>query len=254
MLAPIKTCSRSSQTNSKKFLAAKRVAANSTVNLVLVLAAFFSLLILPTTSSSSTSSTNSLWQIPKGSTAVVTGGSKGIGQAIVTELAKTFGCRVLTCSRSSENLDKCLQGEWKGLTVEGIVADVATSEGREALVARARELFASSAKDSDEAGECLDVLVNNVGTNIRKATTDYSLDELKYLLDTNFQSTFELSKLFYPLLKKKKKNSDGSKATSSIVNIGSVAGVTCLKTGTPYAATKAAMNQLTANLGKIYTT
>jgi len=190
--------------------------------------------------------------MPKGSTAIVTGGTKGIGKAIVTELAKTFGCHVLTCSRSKESLEKCLQGEWKGLNVEGIVADVSTSVGREAMVQRAKEIFSSKTTGNDGTdGECLDILINNVGTNIRKPTTDYSLDETKFLLDTNFHSMFELSKLFYPLLKKKSQNDYVSKATSSIVNIGSVAGVTCLKTGTPYAATKAAMNQLTANLGEI---
>jgi Tropinone reductase 1 len=252
-ILPNKMISQSSQVSRAKVLA----PSNRTINLVMVSMIVFSLLMFPTTSSPSSlsspiSSTTSLWYMPKGSTAIVTGGTKGIGKAIVTELAKTFGCHVLTCSRSKESLEKCLQGEWKGLNVEGIVADVSTSVGREAMVQRAKEIFSSKTTGNDGTdGECLDILVNNVGTNIRKPTTDYSLDETKFLLDTNFHSMFELSKLFYPLLKKKSQNDYVSKATSSIVNIGSVAGVTCLKTGTPYAATKAAMNQLTANLGEI---
>ena len=42
--------------------------------------------------------------------------------------------------------------------------------------------------------------------------------------------------------------SSDEKVTSSVINIGSVAGVTCMKTGTIYAMTKAAMGQLTGNL------
>lgn len=244
-----------SQDNRRKNLETRRMICNKTMNSVIVPIIVFSLLIFPTSSSPSSldsTITSSLWYMPKGSSAVVTGGTKGIGKAIVTELAKTFGCHVLTCSRSQESLERCLQGEWKGLNVEGIVADVSTSVGREAMVRKAREMFSSKTDGKDGTDcECLDILVNNVGTNIRKATTDYSLDETKFLLDTNFHSTFELSKLFYPLLKKKSQNDHESRAASSIVNIGSVAGVTCLKTGTPYAATKAAMNQLTANLGEI---
>lgn len=200
-------------------------------------------------------SSSLLWQLPKGSTAIVTGGTKGIGNAIVTMLASTFGCRVLTCSRSSEDLDKCLQGPWKGLNVEGIVADVSTPSGREALIQKAKELFGNT-NDNKEEEECLDILVNNVGTNIRKATIDYSLEDTHYLLNANFVSMLELSKLCYPLFKKKHTTTRNSSissttATSSIVNIGSVGGVTCIKTGTPYAATKAAMNQITGNLGEL---
>lgn len=254
MHLPIKILSQCSQDNRRKNLATRRENCNKTINPVVVPIIVFSLLMFPISSSTSSldsTVTSSLWYMPKGSSAVVTGGTKGIGKAIVTELAKTFGCHVLTCSRSKESLERCLQGEWKGLNVEGIVADVSTSVGREAMVQKAKEIFSSkNGKDGTDC-ECLDILVNNVGTNIRKATTDYSLDETKFLLDTNFHSTFELSKLFYPLLKKKSQNDNESRATSSIVNIGSVAGVTCLKTGTPYAATKAAMNQLTANLGEI---
>ena len=146
-------------------------------------------------------------------------------------------CQVLTCSRSEDDLNICIK-EWvaEGMNVNGVVGDVSTHEGREAVIEKAKELFSGS----------IDILVNNVGTNIRKPTSDYELSELEFLLNTNFVSCFEMSKLAYPLLKRK----DGAECLSpaSIVNIGSVAGVTCMKSGTPYAATKAAMNQLTGNL------
>merc|ERR1740139_206225 len=185
-------------------------------------------------SSSTAASNNKNWMMPPGTTALVTGGTQGIGHAIVTELASTFGCRVLTCSRSSSTLESCL-GEWKSqnLDVEGIVADVSTDEGRRALVSHLKKMSPSSPPK-------LDILVNNVGTNIRKPTVDYTHNDLFFVLETNLVSTYELTKLCYPLLK------NGGNA--SVVNIGSVAGETCLKSGTPYAMTKAAMNQLTGNL------
>lgn len=169
----------------------------------------------------------------KSKTALVTGGTKGIGSAIVTQLS-SLGCTVLTCSRNQNELADRLY-EWNdqhGLDVHGVVADVSTPEGREVLRKEIESRFNGK----------LDVLINNVGTNIRKKTKDYSTEDFEFLLKTNLESVFELSKLCYPYLKR----SHGE--ASSIVNIGSVAAVTCIKSGSIYAMTKAAMNQLTGNL------
>lgn len=187
-----------------------------------------------------------LWTLPKKSTAVVTGGTKGIGHAIVTELGLNFGCKILTCSRNKEDLDKCVE-EWKdlGIDVKGLVADVSTSEGRASLLEKVEEMV--NEEDCAEKGH-LNILVNNVGTNIRKKTCDYTEDDLDFVLTTNFKSCFEVTKLCHPYMKRQKKDGNNyCDTTSSIVNIGSVAGVTCMKSGTPYAATKAAMNQVTGN-------
>ena len=187
------------------------------------------------------SSISNNWKIPKESIAIVTGGTKGIGHSIVTELASEFNCHVLTCSRSKDDLDKCLKN-WhdQGFKVEGIVADVSSKSGRESLLSKVEEMIKSSNGQSK-----LQILVNNVGTNIRKKTVQYTTEDFDSLIQTNLASMYELSKLCHPLLKGKDKN---KKCTSSIVNIGSVAGSSSLKSGTIYAATKAAMNQLTANL------
>ena len=186
----------------------------------------------------SASASSSLWTLPQGTTAVVTGGTKGIGHAVVTELAK-LNCRVLTCSRNPTELQEKLQ-EWKdqGLDVQGIVADVSTPDGRAAL------LEAIGTTLCGPTGR-LDILVNNVGTNIRRASVDYTDDEYQKILDTNLGSFFHLTRACHGFLTRNNNNKDGT--TSSVVNIGSVAGVTCMKSGTPYAATKAAMNQVTGN-------
>ena len=138
---------------------------------------------------------------------------KGIGHAIVTELASEFNCHVLTCSRSKDDLDKCLK-EWhaKGYRVEGIVADVSCKRGRESLLEKVKEMISSSNNQSK-----LQILVNNVGTNIRKKTVEYTTQDFDTLMQTNLGSMYELSKLCHPLLKR-------SKNGSSIINIGSVAG------------------------------
>ena len=69
------------------------------------------------------------WNLPPKSTAVVTGGTKGIGYAIVSELGLTFGCKILTCARNESELNACVE-EWrsKGMDVRGCVADISTTE------------------------------------------------------------------------------------------------------------------------------
>ena len=216
---------------------------------LLLLVVLASLLCTNAASSSNNHAVNlpsaSRWGLQKGYTAIVTGGTKGIGNAIVTELAGTFGCRILTCSRSQDDLDECLE-DWKsqGMDVYGVVADVSTPDGRRALLAKLDELLA-------ENNGKLSALINNVGTNIRKPTVEYDDEELDFILRTNFVSMYELTKMCHPYLKRSKDDVDeesGLPQTTSVINIGSVAGVTCMKSGTPYAATKAAMNQLTGNL------
>ena len=176
------------------------------------------------------------WKLRKGTTAVVTGGSKGIGRAIVDELVEQHGCRVLTCSRSQTDLDELLQCHSKSKLLQGVVADVATVEGRETLLAA---IHAFCAPNDNK----LDILVNNVGTNIRKPSTEYTDDDIQHVWNTNFHSMFALTAACHSLLKR----NPNEEQTSSVVNIGSVAGVTCIKSGSPYGCTKAAMNQVTGN-------
>lgn len=163
-----------------------------------------------------------------GRIALVTGGSRGIGAAIVKELV-SHGARVITVARNEKQLmEFCGQPEFDG-KVTGIVADVSQPEGLQKLV-----------QETLKISDVLDILVNNAGMNIRKKTTEYSTEEFETILQTNLIPAFELSRKLLPLLKKSPQG--------NIVNISSVAGVTALRTGSIYAMTKAAMNQLTKNL------
>lgn len=170
------------------------------------------------------------WRLD-GRTALVTGGSRGIGRAIADELL-SFGADVLLVARDADALEAAraeLAAEHPGRRVLAFDADVSDAEERLDLMDWIADL-----------GVAPSVLVNNVGTNIRRRTLDYDAGEFARILDTNLVSAFELCRLLHPQLVRS--------AQSAIVNIGSVAGHTHLRTGSPYAMTKAALAQLTRNL------
>ncbi|VAI40439.1 unnamed protein product [Triticum turgidum subsp. durum] len=83
-----------------------------------------------------------MWSLA-GATALVTGGSKGIGHAIVEELAR-FGARVHTCSRNAAELEECRRRwEEKNLQVTVSVCDVSIRADREKLMETVRQTFDS---------------------------------------------------------------------------------------------------------------
>jgi len=179
------------------------------------------------------------WNL-EGKNACVTGGTKGIGRAVVEELAE-LGCgKIVTCSRSSEDLEQASR-EWQSRgfkNIRTVVADVSTAEGREALLAACRDEFAGRGG--------MQCLVNNVGSNVRKSAVDYSMDDYRKVMSTNIESCFFTCLGAHDLLAEGAKDS----GTSSVVNVGSVAGGcgSSMKSGAIYAMTKAAMCQLSYNL------
>ncbi len=161
-----------------------------------------------------------------GKKAVVTGGSKGIGAAVVEEFL-ALGAEVLAVARKIEDLELLQQHFPERLHI--LAADVSTTDGRTFLVTHVQSIWNG-----------LDILVNNVGTNIRKPTTAYASEEYDFLLNTNLRSAFELCRGFFPLLQRA--------AEGNIINVTSVAGLTHVRTGAIYGMTKAALVQLTKNL------
>ncbi|KAL5580930.1 hypothetical protein UlMin_013372 [Ulmus minor] len=174
-------------------------------------------------------STTERWSL-RGTTALVTGGTRGIGRAIVEELLG-LGARVHTCSRNAEELDCCLKN-WTslGFEVSGSVCDVSKRGRREELMGIASSVFDGK----------LNILINNVGTNIRKPMVEFTVEEFSTLMATNFESVFHLCQLAYPLLK--------ASGVGSVVFISSVSGFVSLKNMSVQGATKGATNQLTRNL------
>ncbi|WGK65139.1 SDR family oxidoreductase [Croceiramulus getboli] len=161
--------------------------------------------------------------------ALVTGGSKGIGRATVKELAQ-LGAQVLFTARQEEAIERTereLQSE--GLTVQGIINDVAQETDRQALFDRI----------TTDWGH-LDILVNNAGINIRKAAEVYTQDEINQVLDINLRAPFALSRLLYPLL--------AQSGQGSIINVASVAASQDVGSGAPYAMSKSGLLQQTRSL------
>ncbi|CAL4994537.1 unnamed protein product [Urochloa decumbens] len=172
------------------------------------------------------------WSL-SGATALVTGGSKGMGHVIVEELA-SLGVRVHTCSRNATELEDCRQ-RWaeKGLQVTVSVCDLAVHAEREKLMATVGDTFAGK----------LDILVNNAALAIFKVATEYTAEDASRLMATNLESCFHLSQLARPLLLNASVAGGGS-----IVNISTIATYFAFPYLSLYSAIKGGMNQLTRSL------
>ncbi|ESW12474.1 hypothetical protein PHAVU_008G116200 [Phaseolus vulgaris] len=165
-----------------------------------------------------------------GMTALVTGGTRGIGHAIVEELAE-FGASIHVCSRKEEDINRCLE-EWKkkGFNVTGSVCDVLHRHQCQTLMETVSSVFQGK----------LNILVNNAGTASTKSLLDYTGEDVTTLMGTNFESCFNLCQLAHPLLK--------ASGYGNIVFISSVAGLKAFPLCSAYAASKGALNQFTKNV------
>ncbi|CAA3025396.1 Hypothetical predicted protein [Olea europaea subsp. europaea] len=175
-------------------------------------------------SATTASSRTSRWSLHD-MTALVTGGTRGIGLSIVEELTG-LGAIVHTCARNEDELRKCLR-DWKdeGLRVTGSVCDVSSLADRGKLIEDVSSVFSGK----------LNILINNVGTNIRKPMVDFTAEEVSILMSTNFESSFHMCQLSYPLLR--------ASGAGSIVFTSSVSGFVSLKSMSVHAATKGAQQR-----------
>ena len=172
----------------------------------------------------------SRWRLD-GRTALVTGASRGIGLACARELA-ALGADVLLVARDEAHLELVraeLAEEFPGCDILACAADLSVQEQR-------LEVFDWIADLDVE----LSLLVNNVGANESKPALDYSLDAVRAILDANLVGAFEMCRLAHPHL--------AEHGHAAIVNVGSVSGLTHVRTGAPYGMAKAALHQLTRNL------
>lgn len=168
------------------------------------------------------------WSL-SGQRALVTGGTKGIGEAIVRQFLD-LGASVFLVARNNDLLRQQLADyRQQGYTVEGLAADVGQPGAAAAIINAVKSVW-----------DGLDILVNNAGTNVRKPTAEYTTAEYDHILNTNLRSAYELCQAAYPLLK--------TAESGKIVMVSSVSGLTHTSSGSLYGMTKAAMLQLTRNL------
>ncbi len=169
-----------------------------------------------------------MWNL-KDKTALVTGGTKGIGRATVIEFLN-LGAKVVFTARNESDIqqfEKELQDQ--NYQATGLVSDVSNAKDRE------------SVKNwIEEHWKKLDILVNNAGINIRKKALEYSEEEFQKILSINLSAPFEISRLLQPLLLKSE--------NATVINVASVAAIQDVGTGTPYAMAKAGLLQQTRSL------
>jgi len=170
------------------------------------------------------------WQLD-GQLALITGASAGIGRAIAHELL-ALGARVRMVARGAELLEDTreeLIEAFPAGDIKALAADIADDEQRRQVLDWV-----------EDQGEGLDILINNAGGNLTRATQDYTGEEWREIFEINLFSAFELSRYAHSLLTRH--------PVSCIVNVGSVSGLTHVRSGAPYGMSKAALHQMTRNL------
>lgn len=155
-----------------------------------------------------------------GKVVVVTGGSEGIGKALV-ELLLQKGARVAACGRSYEKLHK-LQTNQAGKQLHIATADVSKESD-------CRNFIESSIKTFGT----IDILINNAGVSMRALFKDAEMETLHTLMNVNFWGTVYCTKFALNEIIKNK---------GAIIGVSSVAGFRGLPGRTGYSASKFAVN------------
>ena len=167
----------------------------------------------------------------EGKVALVTGGSRGIGEMIAAGFLAN-GAKVYISSRKAEVCDataKRLQDEYGGECIS-VPADLSNLDGINELAS------IISAQDK------LDILVNNAGASWGEPIDEYSENGWDKVMDTNVKGVFFLTQKLLPLLR----NSGTSDDPSRVINIGSIDGIkTGLFDAFSYGPSKAALHHLT---------
>jgi len=171
----------------------------------------------------------------EGKTALVTGGSRGIGLMIARGYVEG-GARVYVSSRKKQACDEVAAELGKVGTCIALPGDISTEAGVKAI---AGELASREDK--------LHILVNNAGTNWGAPLADYGDDAFQKVLATNVKSVFNLTRELLPLLRKAGTREDPAR----VINIGSIDGlhVPVLETYA-YSTSKAAVHHLTRVLAR----
>ncbi|HUN86966.1 MAG TPA: SDR family NAD(P)-dependent oxidoreductase [Terracidiphilus sp.] len=164
-----------------------------------------------------------------GRSAVITGGSRGLGEAMAKALAEA-GAKIALVARDVTRMERVRDEiAVRGGTAEVYAADVTQEREVERTAAAIREGFGNP-----------QILINSAGINIRKNLVDYSLEEFRSVMDASLTSTFLMCREFVP----------GMKGTGygRILNLSSTMGHVSLPGRSAYSSAKAALLGLTRAL------
>lgn len=165
-------------------------------------------------------------------TAIVTGGSRGLGKEIAEGLAEA-GANLVLCARRAEWLDETVREfEAKGFAVVGKACDVSNADDVQAVINTAIETFGR-----------IDILVNNAGTSWGAMPEDMELEHWQKVIDVNLTGCFLMAQAVGREMLKA--------GSGSMINIASIAGMTSSANGpfyAGYAASKAGLIGLTREL------
>lgn len=166
-----------------------------------------------------------------GRTAVITGASRGLGEAMAKALAEA-GARIALVARDVQRLEAVRAAiTERGGTAAVFTADVTREEDVAALAKAVHERFGHP-----------QILINNAGINLRRQLVDYSLEEFRSIVDASLTSTFLVSRAFVP----------GMKGTGygRVLNLTSIMSHVSLPERTAYSSAKAALLGLTRALAQ----
>jgi short-subunit dehydrogenase len=156
----------------------------------------------------------------KNKVVAVTGGSDGIGKALVNLLID-MGAKVATCGRNQDKLYD-LQVKHSGMLLHTIVADVSNLNDCKNFINSTINTFGG-----------IDILINNAGISMRSLLKDAEIDVLKKVMDINYYGTVYCTKLALNSIIERK---------GTIVGVSSIAGYRGLPGRSGYSASKFAVN------------
>lgn len=166
-----------------------------------------------------------------GRTALVTGGSKGLGKVMAAGLASA-GAKVALVSRHQDEAQGAAKdiAEAHGGEACGLQADVTEPDQIEAAVSATRDRFGS-----------LDILINSAAINTRGSIEEITLQQFEELMRINVTGTWLACKAVIPGMK--------AAGWGRIINMASAIGLVGVPNRTPYASSKGAIVQMTRTLG-----
>lgn len=157
-----------------------------------------------------------------GKAAIVTGGTRGIGRAIVSRLLEE-GVRVALCGTKQETVDRAVTELSAEGDVMGVAADVSKLADVRRLVAAANEHFGG-----------VDILVNNAGVGVFRPVADLEPEEFERMIAVNICGVYYTSREVLPIYR--------LRGGGDIINISSLAGKNPFAGGAGYNASKFGLN------------